>query len=262
MTVREQLASDPYTGLKVYAELDNDPISPFDMDSAVVFAVLHRRYVNPAENEGLTSVEAIAEFEEANKEETGEYAVFPLFMLDHSGTVYRASQSGANPFACPWDSGRVGVIALKRADMPEGADLFKMAQDLCEAYTAYANGDVWGFVVEDAQGDEVESSWGFYSLDDAKASALEAYNAVLPVHTKAMQDDQIARITRQTKLASKLTECGFDDEDEGPAILVRLAKGEGTGDDFQRAAEYLADYGDDDLDAYNAMLAELSKHRQ
>ncbi len=250
---RVAIASDPFTGIKVYAEQDRDLMQPYTEDGAVRIVVLHGRYINP--DDDLTTVEDVEEFEKANAGPSGEWAVFPLFLYDHSGTVYSVSENGANPFACPWDSGRVGVLALKRSEhgdtnyKGEPLSLFDVAKSCAKTYTDWANGNGWGYVVEDADGEDLDSLWGFIgdSDDDYMVSeALESYNGHVKIVTERLQSDLVARIERQGKLAAKLTDAGFDDEDEGPAILVRLAKGEGEGADFLTAAEYLATYGEDD----------------
>ncbi len=55
------------------------------------------------------------------------------------------------------------------------AGRFEMAQQDLETYTAWANGDVWGFVLTDPYGEEWDdnTSWGYYGMDDARQAAQD-----------------------------------------------------------------------------------------
>ena len=41
-------------------------------------------------------------------------------------------------------------------------------------YDQYLTGDVWGFIIEDDDGNELDSHWGFFGFDDCKAAATRA----------------------------------------------------------------------------------------
>lgn len=41
----------------------------------------------------------------------------------------------------------------------------KSAKGFCETYTCWANGEVYGYIVEDSYGEHVDSCWGFYGND-------------------------------------------------------------------------------------------------
>jgi len=190
------IETDEETGLTLKIEQDPDVERPYSHDGSVILAVLHRQYINPAEKfagADLTTVEGIAEFEAANAAARSPWVVIPLFLYDHSGTSYRAGYS--NPFSCPWDSGRVGVIALWRADFDQPkrgalkgeawqqykrAHWLKAANACCDEYTAWANGDCWGYVIEDEDGDDTgDSCWGFIGREYAEEQAREAFAEAL-----------------------------------------------------------------------------------
>lgn len=97
-----------------------------------------------------------------------EIELMPLFLYDHSGITMSTSR-----FSDPWDSGQVGVIAISHAKIKEifmtneiTEEVLEKAKKLMEAevaeYDAYLTGDVYGYVIEDKQGEEVESTWGYY----------------------------------------------------------------------------------------------------
>lgn len=188
MEVIEQKA-DEATGIVLKFHPDGDLDQPYADDEGVKIVILHRRYKNPAEGDIDTLEEAEA-FEAANRpgrvKGGTEWAIFPLYLYDHSVNVYRVANEARNPFIgraqhAEWDSGRVGFIALKRSEWGPSAPrtsrkkLLSYAEGIAEAYTAWANGWGVGYVVEDEDGEELASCWGYYTLDDAKPEGESAF---------------------------------------------------------------------------------------
>ena len=67
-------------------------------------------------------------------------------------------------------------------------------RDTCiEVYEQWANGDIWGYIVEDQDGNELDSCWGFYGTEHCIESAKE----------------EASHLVKQTK---KLTLVTFTDE--------------------------------------------------
>jgi len=57
--------------------------------------------------------------------------------------------------------------------------LQKELQDSAALYSSWAWGDVYGFTVEDKEGDEIDSCWGFYGDNHEKSGLIEhAKNAI------------------------------------------------------------------------------------
>jgi len=173
-------AHDAETGVSLILETDPDsghcdPTDPNNGDAAadIRFAVFHNRYTNPAERHGLRTVEDGRAFEA--EADPAEWFVLPLWMYDHSGNVYRVGAS--NPFSCQWDSGRVGFVAIKRGEWGDNTDegLAKVAETYAAEYTAWANGEVYGYTVTGPDGAEGDSCWGMIGEDYAKAQGLEAF---------------------------------------------------------------------------------------
>lgn len=105
--------------------------------------------------------------------------ILPLYLYDHSGITMRTSA-----FSCPWDSGQVGYIYATRAeiikeygdDSPASRERARkcMVSEV-EAYDQYLTGDVYGYTIEDAAGDTLDSCWGFFGYDYAMQEATEAF---------------------------------------------------------------------------------------
>ena len=105
------------------------------------------------------------------------WEVFPLFAYVHGNTVLSLGE-----FSCRWDSGQVGYVLVKLTEVGEGTtDAGRVtarvcAEGLVETWNQYLSGDVWGYVITDGDGAEVEdgSCWGFYGLDECIEEAKRA----------------------------------------------------------------------------------------
>jgi hypothetical protein len=100
----------------------------------------------------------------------GATVVLPVAMIDHSGlSMWVGSQ--ASPFdPGGWDSGQVGWIFDTPALVAEAGIDAGQVEDCLRAevkvYDAHLQGNVVGYVVEDADGTEVGSCWGFLIVDN------------------------------------------------------------------------------------------------
>lgn len=153
--------------LRIVPDDCGDTENPIADDDAVRLAILHRRYINPARKYGLTDQESIEAAEREARRPGAEFIAFPVYMYDHSGTSY-----SIRPFSCPWDSGRAGTLFLRRSDF--GRPFRKAAESILAEYTAWANGQVYGFIVEDEEGEHLDSCWGFIEPNGADGYVLEA----------------------------------------------------------------------------------------
>lgn len=148
-------------------------------DNLGTFFGFHNRYMSPdaAPSSDPQEARAIAE--------RGDNICIPVWMYDHSGTCYKAADT--NPFHCPWDSGCFGFIYVTRADARKALGKSRlMASDVetvkdilrseVDVYSAWANGEVYGWEVLDPQGEQVDSCWGYigdseYAFNEAIESA-------------------------------------------------------------------------------------------
>ena len=98
--------------------------------------------------------------------------VLPVYLYDHSGITI--STSG---FSCPWDSGQVGIMycTKEKAVHEFGKKIctkkVREAAIRCmvnevECVDQYLTGQVYGFLVLDPDGEEVDACWGFFGESD------------------------------------------------------------------------------------------------
>jgi hypothetical protein len=113
-------------------------------------------------------------------EEAG-LVILPLNLYDHGGITM--STTG---FSCPWDSGQVGYIHCapgKIADEWGGHSDAKAKATACleaevKEYDQYLTGQVYGHVIEDDEGNHLDSCWGFYGEDAVREAAKSEAAAI------------------------------------------------------------------------------------
>jgi hypothetical protein len=147
---------------------DNDPVSPREDDNVTTIYHWHRRYDLGNQIDRMDHQEMMDYLADDKV-----LAISPLYIYDHSGITISTGS-----FGCVWDSGQVGwvVITESQTDLMGIANrsedhLNKIIQAEISGYDQYLRGEVYGFCVYDAEMEMVESCYGFYSMEDAKADA-------------------------------------------------------------------------------------------
>ena len=167
----ETINYEGYT-IKIYSDSYVD--SPRSWDNFGKMALFHGKYKFP--NELNMSIEE-CKCLESNKD----WLVLPVYMIDHSSVAL-----STEPFNDPWDSGRVGIIAVEKSkvleQLPENLPLkgysrtqiaFDMLEDEVRSYSRYVNGETYGYEIEDKSGEKLDSCWGYLGLKSVIACAKE-----------------------------------------------------------------------------------------
>lgn len=154
---------------------DEFPMDPRrDFEPLGTFITWTRRYRSPDEN----PFETPEEFQQyVREEEIPEEYIISVYVYIHGGITFRTT-----PFSDPWDSGQAGYIYME----PEAAErsfdgdterVRKCLEAEVEEYSDWCEGRVYGFVIEDEDGENVDSCWGFigdydgYCLEEARRKA-------------------------------------------------------------------------------------------
>jgi hypothetical protein len=156
--------------------LDENPESPREWDNFGVMICWHNRY-NLGDDNGkgncqrqFPEPEDFTEFEKENK-----LIKLPLRLYEHSGISM--STSNSYPYNDIWDSGQVGWIFITYENIKKKFNCKRITKTIKEkvinnligevkTYDAYLTGQVYGFRVEDEEGNNVDSCWGFYGKED------------------------------------------------------------------------------------------------
>lgn len=199
----EAIEEFEHNGKTVKIYYDNDASSPRDADElGIMLANGHRRYTlgdeqflsgnnySPARlrtGEYEAAAAALEHYAERRKIHLfprwckihlGSTVVLPLGLIDHSGISMYVG-GGAHPHdPGGWDSGLVGFIFDTAATREQiGTDPEHIEEALraeVKVYDEYLTGQVYGYLVEDEDGDEVGSCWGMFGEEYVKQSGRDA----------------------------------------------------------------------------------------
>jgi len=191
-------------GFRIEIYHDLAPENPREWDNLGKMVCFHRRYDLLGDRHSYGSPEELTE-----AIDSGKYFYLPLYLYDHSGL-----RMSTSPFSCPWDSGQVGFILVEkeraRKEAPKGENVEKWALKMLEAevgvYDQYLIGDVFGWVLFDNFGIEVDSCWGYFGLEAVRREAeavLSEYVAEWEKTVKEKRRSAIEWLTRAGLFASK-----------------------------------------------------------
>lgn len=124
--------------------------------------------------------------------ENGGGVIVPVYLYEHSGQTINTTG-----FSCPWDSGKVGFWAVTGEEIRKEYSKKRISKKIrdrvqsliraqVEDIDNYLTGNVWGFIVERADGEHVDSCWSFYGdykevIKEAKSAADYAEKQDLPL---------------------------------------------------------------------------------
>lgn len=166
-----KIESFEHNGLTVEIHQDEDAMNPVkEYDNFGKMACWHRRYELGHEQPSETPEEFI-------KSLPKDTIIFPLYLMDHSGLSISMRSYG-----CKWDSGQVGIIYATPEDVKKEYNVKKITKQVrekvikllegeVETYDQYLRGDVYGVVIKNERGENVESCWGFFGFDYCKEEA-------------------------------------------------------------------------------------------
>lgn len=177
-----------YRGGRVDIDYDEAPgVNPRDDESNLSRLVLapSSRYVMPNEIgfrfgdwDCVDTDETFdAWCERTLREEYGALYVVSVYRFEHSGVAYNVGG-----FADPWDSGQVGY-AIVTAE--SAAEIGTRPEDFAEVvaaevvrYGEWCNGEVYGWIAYDPDGNEIESCFGYIGDEEHAYMFSEGKHAI------------------------------------------------------------------------------------
>ena len=172
---------EEYKGYSIKLFQDENAESPRKWDNLGTMICFHPNY-DLGDKHNMTPEELI----ELVKRK--DVLAFPLALLDHSGLWMKVGTSwDVDPGG--WDTSRVGLIYVTHDDIRKEYGVKCITKKILESaerslrsevevYSDYLEGNVVGWVVEDKNGEWVESVWGFYGKEGQKEAIKQAKGTI------------------------------------------------------------------------------------
>jgi hypothetical protein len=167
--------------MKYRIEQDPDPISPREQaDNNLFLVAKHDQFYVSAPGETRVPQYANEVVDKYKKT----HWIFPIEAYIHSGVALAFSGEGNFPDR-QWDVSQLGFIFASKKEWRLSKSAREAAKGLIDHWNQYLSGDVWGYILENNEGEVIESVWGFYGHEyceeQAKAS-MKPYQACVPVN--------------------------------------------------------------------------------
>jgi hypothetical protein len=98
-----------------------------------------------------------------------EYACFVVGVQNYGGGNRRVYLG--DRWEGEWDRHEPEAMIRIKRDAGWRADLKEVAESMIKEMNQYLEGDVWGYVIEDEEGSELDSCWGMFGDDHCEAEA-------------------------------------------------------------------------------------------
>jgi hypothetical protein len=175
--------------LTVTIYYDEDAESPRKWDNFGTMICSHKNYILGDEQFNPDDYDGWEGLKQHLIKERGAVIVLPLGLYDHSGITMYVGDSHDR-----WDGGQVGFIYCTQ----EAVDQYKgtpeenlknaeacLKQEV-ETYDHYLTGEVYGFtIINQRTGEEVDSCWDFYDLEQIKQEANDVCDGYKHPHEAA-----------------------------------------------------------------------------
>lgn len=172
--------------MNIRIEQDECPESPREWDNLGRMVCMHRRYdLGDKHSYREDQFSGWNELREELEQEEGAVVILPLFLFDHSGITMSCESSRFRMAdSAGWDWGQVGFIYATKEIILKEFNKKRLSKKLLEkveeilvnevkTYDQYLTGDVWGYIIEDDDGEHLESCWGFFGHDYCEQEAQE-----------------------------------------------------------------------------------------
>jgi hypothetical protein len=175
-------------GLTAKIYYDQDAESPDHWGNDDAFLVYdHRDFT--VKRRGFDPSEIFETLNETKRKTFNGYWVFPVYAYIHSGVSLSLGRN-SYPFNDRWDVSFKGFALVKRQKGWTYTEkkAYKVAETIVSEWNQYLSGDVYGFVIEDHNGEHLDSCWGFYGIDYVRSEVNSILGALI-------KQQQMKRIT-------------------------------------------------------------------
>lgn len=170
-------------GMRGKIVYDSHP-QPYDGDTVGQIAYISDRYTLGTEHVSRDRMDEIRDGI-AN----GELIGLPIYAYVHGGATIKAGSG----FSCPWDSGLSGYVYVDREtalkEFKDEEAVLRCLRIEVGIFDAYLTGSVYGWVLEDEDGNELESCWGYYGDDEFEYMESEIRSSAA-YHERRLAEEQ------------------------------------------------------------------------
>lgn len=185
----EDFEREEYKNYVIRILVDDNPMNPREDENLGTMVCFHKRYIlgdkHDIRSEDFSSW---AEIEEHLIKEYDACVILPLYLYDHSGITISCGNS--YPYNDRWDAGQVGFIYISKEKVRKEYSVKHISKELKErvtkylegevkVYDDYLRGDVYGFLVEDEEGEHIDSCWGYFGYPEGVKDAINEAKSII-----------------------------------------------------------------------------------
>lgn len=176
----EEVKSIDYKGMTIRICYAMNAESPREWDNVGTIYSNHRDY-NP-DGHKIDEIEN-EDGELVSEELDRRFIWLPVYYYEHSGLTVSTKRD--YPYNDGWDSGLFGIIAVEKAMVRNDwgwkaitkerrEQILRSLEGEIEIFDSYCRGEVYGFDIENEEGEWIDSCYGYYGDEGIKDAILEA----------------------------------------------------------------------------------------
>lgn len=196
MRENEAIYTEKKNGLTIKIYQSEYHESPREWDNLGLMVCFHRRH--ELGDKHTMSIEEAKELMQSK-----DIVSLPLFLYEHSGMTI-STDNTRYPFNCRWDSMQVGYIYVTKekikaeygnAGKKSIERAIKCMVGEVKEYDNYLTGNVYSYVIEDEQGENIDSCSGFFGdYDNEDFGALTEARSAVDYHTNDGTTDSAGQV--------------------------------------------------------------------
>jgi hypothetical protein len=165
---------------------DEDAMTPREWDNLGTIVTFHKRIDLGDKDHGFSSPDDL----QIKLDKKGVVSL-PIYMMDHSGlTVSTNPDMFRTCDPQGWDWGKLGYIFVEEDKIKKEYSVSEVTSELrdtvlsvlnseIEVYNQFIQGDVYGYVIEDEDGNNLDSVWGFFGIENCLEEAKSHAESVI-----------------------------------------------------------------------------------
>lgn len=200
----DAIHEEEYKGYTIKIIPDDSGESPRDWDNLGKMVCFHGRYTLGDKHD--IRHEDFAGWDEMERyiiKELKAVVILPLYLYDHGGISISTGTFQGRAVHADWDSGRVGFVYLDAETIKKEYSVKRISKQLKEkvekiliaevkTYDDFIRGDVYGYRVEDAEGNDVDSCWGYIGDYEEKGGPLDEARRIVDSHVTENSNSHVS----------------------------------------------------------------------